>query len=136
MYLLHPTGLLKHSLGSNCTTSNVTPKIYFYILIVLFTTNWMLQSSEKLSLPLRQSFIDQHWMKGERDCRTVTFVLATIVDWKNKNIHLRDFKDVDFNFTHFANCKLAYFEIEESFRLICVYWQNDQFHLQISILST
>ena len=54
-------------------------------------------------------------MKGEGDCRTVSFVLATIVGSKNKNIHLRDFKDVDFNFTHFANFKFAYFEIEVSF---------------------
>ena len=86
------------------TTSNVTQKIYFYILIVLFTPNWMLESSEKFSLSLCQSFIDQHWMKGEEDCKSVTFVLATIVGSKNKSIHLRDFKDVDFNFTHFANC--------------------------------
>ena len=55
-------------------------------------------------------------MKGEGDCRTVTFVLATIVGSKNKNIHLRDFKDVDFNCTHFANFKFACFEIEEIFR--------------------
>ena len=54
-------------------------------------------------------------MKGEGDCRTVTFALATIVGSKNKNIHLRDFKDVDFNFNHFANFKFAYFEIERNF---------------------
>ena len=75
-------------------------------------------------------------MKGEGDCRTLTFVLATIVGSKNKNIHLRDFKDVDFNCTHFANFKFAYFEIEESFWLILVKLQIDQFHLQISILGT
>ena len=74
-------------------------------------------------------------MKGEGDCRTVSFVLATIVGSKNKNIHLRDFKDVDFNFTHFANFKFAYFEIEESFGLIWVKLQNGRFHLQISILG-
>ena len=74
-------------------------------------------------------------MKGEWDCRSVTFVLATIVSLKNKNIHLRDFKDVDFNFyTHFANFKFAYFE--EIFGLIWVTLQNDRFHLQISILGT
>ena len=33
------------------------------------------------------------------------FILATIVGSKNKSIYLRDFKDVDFNFTHFANFK-------------------------------
>ena len=88
----------------------------------------MLQSSEKFCPSLRQSFIDQHWMKGEEDCKTVTFVLATIVGSKNKNIHLRDFKDVDFNFTHFANLKFAYFEIEESFGLIWVKLQNGRFH--------
>ena len=53
-------------------------------------------------------------MKEEDGCRTVSFVLATIVGSKNKNIHLRDFKDVDFSFTHFANFKFAYFEIEEN----------------------
>ena len=63
-------------------------------------------------------------MKGEGDCRSVTFVLATIVGPKKKNIHLRDFKDVDFNFTHFVNFKIAYFEIEESFGLIWVKLQN------------
>ena len=62
----------------------------------------MLQSSEKFSLSLRQSFIDQHWI----------------------------------NFTHFANFKFAYFEIEESFGLIWVKFQNSQIHLQISILGT
>ena len=54
-------------------------------------------------------------MKREGDCRTVTFVLATTVGSKNKSIHLRDIKDVDFNFTHFANFKFDYFEIEEQF---------------------
>ena len=75
-------------------------------------------------------------MKGEGDCRTVTFVLATIVGSKNKNIHLRDFKDVDFNFTHFANFKFAYFEIEVSFWLIWLNLENSRFHLQIFILGT
>ena len=96
----------------------------------------MLQRSEKFSLSLRQSFTDQHRIKGEEDIRTVSFVLAIIVGSKNKNIHLRDFKDVDFNFTHFANFKFAYFEIEESFGLIWVKLQNGRFHLQISILGT
>ena len=59
-------------------------------------------------------------MKEEGDWRTVSFVLAIIVGSKNKSIHLRDFKNVDFNFTHFANFKFAYFEIEESFGLIWV----------------
>ena len=67
--------------------------------------------------------------EGEGDCRSVTFILATIVGSKNKNIYLRDFKDVDFNFIHFANFKFAYFEIEESFWLICLNLQNDRFHL-------
>ena len=73
-------------------------------------------------------------MKGEGDCRTFLLVLATIVGSKNKNIHLRDFKDVDFNFTHFANFKFAYFEIEVSLGLISVNLQNSRFHLQNSIL--
>ena len=64
-------------------------------------------------------------MKGEGNYRTVTFVLSTIVGSKNKIIHLRDFKNVDFNFTHFANFKFACFEIEESFRLI---WVLENFH--------
>ena len=75
-------------------------------------------------------------MKGEGDCRTFLLVLATIVGSKNKNIHLGDFKDVDFNFTHFANFKYVYFEIEESSGLIWVKLQNGQFHLQIPILGT
>ena len=95
----------------------------------------MLQSSEKFSLSLRQSFINKHWMKVEGDCRTIIFVLPTIVDSKNKNIHLRDLKGVDFNFTHFSNFKFAYFEIEEGFGLIWVKLQNNRFRLQISVLS-
>ena len=75
-------------------------------------------------------------MKGHGDCGTDTFALVTIVGSKNKNIHLRDFKNVDFNFTHFANFKFAYFKIEESFGLIWVKSQNGRFHLQISILGT
>ena len=59
-------------------------------------------------------------MKGEGDCRTVTFVLATVMVSKNKNIHLRNFKDVEFNFTHFADFKFAYFEIEGCFGLMWV----------------
>ena len=58
------------------------------------------------------------------------------VSSKNKTIHLRDFKDVDFNFTHFANFNFAYFEIEVSFGLIWVNLKNDRFHLKISILGT
>ena len=54
---------------------------------------------------------------------------------KNKNIHLRDFKDMHINFTNFANFKFAYFEIGQSFGLIWVKLQNGQFHLQISILG-
>ena len=71
----------------------------------------MLQSSEKFSLSLRQSFLDQHGMKGEGDCKAITFVLVTVVSSKNKGIHLRDFKDVDFNFTHFSNFK--FFKLEK-----------------------
>ena len=56
----------------------------------------MLQCSKKSSLSRRQSFIDQQWMKEKGDFRTVSFVLATIVCSKNKNIHLRDLKDVNF----------------------------------------
>ena len=47
--------------------------------------------------------------------------------FKNKNINLRDFKDVDFNFTHFADFNFAYFEIEESFELIWIKLQNGPF---------
>ena len=75
-------------------------------------------------------------MKGKGDCRTAIFALATIEGSKNKNINLRDFKDVDFNVTHFANFKFAYFEIEESCGLICVKLQNGRFRLQIFILGT
>ena len=55
-------------------------------------------------------------MTGEGDCRTVTFILATIMGSKNKKINLRDFKDV--------GCKFAYFEIGEGFGLIWVKLQN------------
>ena len=55
---------------------------------------------------------------------------------KNKNFHLQNFKDKDFNFTHFANFKFAYFEIEERHGLIWVKLQNGWFHLQISIFGT
>ena len=74
--------------------------------------------------------------KGEGDSKSITFILATIVGPKNKTIRLRDFKDVDFNFTHFANFKCAYFEIEENFGLIWVKLHNDRFHWQISVLGT
>ena len=62
--------------------------------------------------------------------------LATTVGSKNKTIHLRDFKDVDLNFTHFANFKFAYFEIELNFRLIWLNLRNGRFHSPISILGT
>ena len=76
-------------------------------------------------------------MKGEGvNSRSATFVSATIVGSKIKTIHLRDFKDMDFNFNYFANFKFAYFEIEVSFGLIWVNLQNDRFHLQISISGT
>ena len=58
------------------------------------------------------------------------------MDSKNKSIYLRDFKDVDFKFTHFANFKFAYFEIEASFGLIWVNVRSGRFHLQMSILGT
>ena len=65
-------------------------------------------------------------MKGEGagNCRHVTFVLDTIVGLKNKSIYLREFKDVNFIFSHFANFKSTYFEIEVSFELIWVNLQN------------
>ena len=72
-------------------------------------------------------------MKREGDCRTVSYVLAIIMGSKSKNIFLRHFKAVDFNFTHFGNPKSAYFEIEESLGLIWVKLQNGRFNLQISI---
>ena len=62
----------------------------------------------------------REWGGGRGDCRSVTFVLITIVGSKTKSIYLRDFKDVDFNFTHLGNFKFAYFEIEVSFGLISV----------------
>ena len=75
----------------------------------------MLQSSEKFSLSLPQLLIDQHWMKGEVGLQNPYIRFSHNFGFKNKNIQLLDFKDVDFNFTHFANFKFAYFEIEESF---------------------
>ena len=55
---------------------------------------------------------------------------------KIKSIYLRDFKDVDFNFTYFANFEFAYFKIEVSFGLIWVNLENGRFKLQISILGS
>ena len=75
-------------------------------------------------------------MKERGDCRSVTLILAAIVGSKNKTTHLRDFKDVDFNFAHFANFKFAYLETEVSFGLIWVNLQNIRFLLKISILGT
>ena len=77
-------------------------------------------------------------MKGDEgeDYRRVTLVLTMILGSKKKSIQLRYFKDVDFNFTDFANFKFAYFEIEVSFGLIWVNLQNGRFHLQISFLGT
>ena len=43
------------------------------------------------------------------------------------------FSNMDFNFAHFTNFKVAYFETEESFELIWVKLQNGRFHLQTSI---
>ena len=42
---------------------------------------------------------------------------------------------MDLNFTHFANFRFAYFEIEESFWLIWVKLQNGRSYFQISILG-
>ena len=81
-----------------------------------------------------RSYIYIEWR--ERGGLQKRFVLAKIVGSKNKSIYLWDFKDVEFNFTHFANFKFAYFEIEVSFGLIWVKLQNGRFHLQISILGT
>ena len=67
-------------------------------------------------------------MKGEEDCRTISFFLAKIVGSKKKPFIC---EDVDF-----GNFAFAYFEIEESFGLIWLKLQNGQFHLQISILGT
>ena len=77
-------------------------------------------------------------MKGDEgeDYRRVTLVLTMILGSKKKSIQLRYFKDVDFNFTDFANFKFAYFEIEVSFGLTWVSLQNGRFHLQISFLGT
>ena len=92
----------------------------------------MLQSSEKFSLSLRQSFIDQHSIKEEGDCRTVTFVLATIVGSKNKT----SICEISRMWILILLILLiAYFEIEESFGLIWVKLQKSRFHLQISILD-
>ena len=54
-------------------------------------------------------------MKGEVGLQNPYIRFSHNFGFKNKNIQLLDFKDVDFNFTHFANFKFAYFEIEESF---------------------
>ena len=98
----------------------------------------MLQSSKKIqSLAVSVVHISRlNERIGGEDSRSITFGLATIVGSKNKSTYLRDFKDMGFNFTHFANFKFAYFEIEVSFGLIWVNLQNGRIHLQISILGT
>ena len=63
------------------------------------------------------------------DCSSVTLILVTILGSKNKSIYLRDFKDVDFSFTHFANFKYAYFNIEVSFWLV---WLNLQWPISLA----
>ena len=78
-------------------------------------------------------------MKGDgrgRIAEALYSFLATILGSKNKTIHLRDFKGVDLNFTHFAKFKFAYFEIELNFRLIWLNLRNGRFHSPISILGT
>ena len=74
----------------------------------------MLQSSKKIqSLAVSVVHISRlNERIGGEDSRSITFGLATIVGSKNKSTYLRDFKDMGFNFTHFANFKFAYFEIE------------------------
>ena len=49
--------------------------------------------------------------------------------------HNGGFNKQEHPFTHFANFKFAYFEIEEIFGLIWVKLQNGRFHIQISILG-
>ena len=140
MYLLHTTVLLKSSFKSNCNPRQHLmwhQKIYFYILIVLFYLQLNVAEKWK-SQSLAASVV--HWStlnEGRRELQNhyIRFQ-PQLRGSKNKNIHLRDFKDVDFNFTHFANFKFAYFEIEVSFGLIWVNLQNGRFHLQISILGT
>ena len=95
------------------TTSNVTAKntlLYFYCPLY---SQFNVAEQQKIQF-LAASVIHISILNEGRggDCRSVTFASATIVGSKNKNIYLRDFKDVGFNFTHFANFKFAYFEIE------------------------
>ena len=73
-------------------------------------------------------------MKGDgrgRIAEALHSFLDTIVGSKNKTIHLRDFKDVDLNFTYFANFKFGYFEIELNFRFIWLNLRNGRYHLPI-----
>ena len=139
MYLLLPKSPLKLSFGSNCNPRQhlINKKSAFIFLLSSLpqfnVTEW--QKIQSLAAPVVHiSRLNEG--RGGGDSRSVTFVLATIVGSQNKSIYLRDFKDVGFNFTHFANFKFAYFEIEVSFGLIWVNLQNGRFHLQISILGT
>ena len=75
-------------------------------------------------------------MKGEKGLQKRYIRFSYDLGSKNKSIHLRDFRDVDFNFTYFVHFKFAYFEIELSFGLIWLNLQYGRFHLQISILDT
>ena len=76
-------------------------------------------------------------MKGEKLGLQKRYIRFSHDSRFKKQKHLfTDFKDVDFNLTHFANFKFACFEIEVSFGLIWVNLQNGRIHLQISILGT
>ena len=75
----------------------------------------MLQSSKIFSLSLHHISRLNEKRGGRGTAEALHSFLAMIVGSKNKTIHLRDFKDVNLNFTHFANFKFAYFEIELNF---------------------
>ena len=140
MYLLHPTGLPKLSFGSNCNPRqhliNTKKSTFIFLLSSLLPIQCCRVAKNLVPRFVSRSYIKIKWRERGGDSRSVTFVLATIVGSKSKSIYLRDFKDVDFDFTHFAHFKFAYFEIEVSFGLILVNLQNGRFHLQISILGT
>ena len=125
MYLLHPKSPLKLSFGSNCNLSSLIP-IQCCRVAKNSVPRCVSCSHIKIKWTERKEGFQKHYIRFSHDCGLK----------KQKSIYLRDFKDVDFNFTHFANFKFAYFEIEVSFRLTWLNLQNGRFHLQISILGT
>ena len=136
MYLPHPSKTFFWIKLQSSTTPILTPKksTFTFLLSSLPPIQCCRVAENSVSRCVIRSLINIEWR--EKGIAELLHSFSHNCGFKKQNIHLRDFKDVGFNFTHFANFKFAYFEIEESFGLIWVKLQNGRFHLQISILGT